>query len=77
MRPRQSGVGGPSGNWTGISDQFYERASHSKRRAAMLAKGQIAKPEDAMTVEDEVRDPYLSSSSTSRTSTARATLKRP
>jgi len=42
-----------------ISTQFYERTSHSKRRAAMLAKGQIAKPEDATTVEDEVRDPYL------------------
>jgi len=42
-----------------ISTQFYERTSHSKRQAAMLAKGQIAKPEDAMTVEDEVRDPYL------------------
>ena len=42
-----------------ISTQFYERSSHSKRQAAMLAKGQIAKPEDAMTVEDEVRDPYL------------------
>jgi hypothetical protein len=42
-----------------ISTQFYERTSHSKRRAAMLAKGQTPKPEDAMTVEDEVRDPYL------------------
>ncbi len=42
-----------------IDTQFYERTSHSKRQAVMLAKGQIAKPEDAMTVEDEVRDPYL------------------
>ena len=42
-----------------IDTQFYERSSHSKRQAAMLARGQIAKPEDAMTVEDEVRDPYL------------------
>ena len=42
-----------------IGTQFYERTSHSKRQAVMLAKGQIAKPEDAMTVEDEVRDPYL------------------
>jgi predicted nuclease of restriction endonuclease-like (RecB) superfamily len=42
-----------------ISTQFYERSSHSKRPAAMLARGQIAKPEDGMTVEDEVRDPYL------------------
>ena len=42
-----------------IGTQFYERTSHSKRRAAMLAKGQTPKPEDAMTVEDEARDPYL------------------
>jgi predicted nuclease of restriction endonuclease-like (RecB) superfamily len=42
-----------------INTQFYERSSHSKRRAAMLARGQIARPEDAMTAEDEVRDPYL------------------
>jgi predicted nuclease of restriction endonuclease-like (RecB) superfamily len=42
-----------------INTQFYERTSHSKRQAAMLAKGQVPKPEDAMTVEDEVRDPYL------------------
>ena len=42
-----------------IGTQFYERTSHSKRQAAMLAKGQVALPEDAMTAEDEVRDPYL------------------
>ena len=42
-----------------INTQFYERSSHSKRQAAMLARGQIANPEDAMTAEDEVRDPYL------------------
>lgn len=42
-----------------ISTQFYERTSHSKRRAAMLTKGQKALPEDAVTVQDELRDPYL------------------
>ena len=42
-----------------ISTQFYERTSHSKRPAAMLAKGQISKPQDEVTAEDEVRDPYL------------------
>jgi predicted nuclease of restriction endonuclease-like (RecB) superfamily len=42
-----------------IGTQFYERTSHSKRRSVMLANGQIATPEDAMTVEDEVRDPCL------------------
>lgn len=42
-----------------INTQFYERTSHSKRQAAMLARGQIARPEDVMTAEDELRDPYL------------------
>jgi len=42
-----------------IGTQFYERTSHSKRQAAMLAKGQLALREDAMSVEDELRDPYL------------------
>ncbi len=42
-----------------ISTQFFERTSQSKRRGAMLARGQKAKPEDAVTVQDEIRDPYL------------------
>jgi predicted nuclease of restriction endonuclease-like (RecB) superfamily len=42
-----------------IGTQFYERTSHSKRQAAMLAKGQVPLPEDAVTVQDELRDPYL------------------
>ncbi|MHB8902153.1 MAG: PDDEXK nuclease domain-containing protein [Thermoguttaceae bacterium] len=42
-----------------ISTQFFERTSQSKRREAMLARGQKAKPEDAVSVQDEVRDPYL------------------
>jgi len=42
-----------------INTQFFERSSHSKRQAALLARGQIAKPEDAVTAEEEVRDPYL------------------
>jgi predicted nuclease of restriction endonuclease-like (RecB) superfamily len=42
-----------------INTQFYERTSHSKRQAAMLAKGQLPLPEDAVTVQDELRDPYL------------------
>ena len=42
-----------------IGTQFYERTSHSKHQTAMLAKGQKPRPEDAMTVEDELRDPYL------------------
>jgi predicted nuclease of restriction endonuclease-like (RecB) superfamily len=42
-----------------ISTQFYERTAHSKKPAAMMARGQVAQPEDAMSLEDEVRDPYL------------------
>jgi predicted nuclease of restriction endonuclease-like (RecB) superfamily len=42
-----------------IGTQFYERTSHSKRQAVMLAKGRKPKPEDTVTAQDEVRDPYL------------------
>ena len=42
-----------------ISTQFYERTSNSKRQVAMLAKGQKPLPEDAVSVQDELRDPYL------------------
>lgn len=42
-----------------IATQFFERASQSKQQAAMLARGQKPKPEDAVSAEDEVRDPYL------------------
>lgn len=42
-----------------VSTQFFERAMKSKRPAALLARGQIPKPEDAVSVEEEIRDPYL------------------
>jgi predicted nuclease of restriction endonuclease-like (RecB) superfamily len=42
-----------------IGTQFFERTTHSKQQAALLARGQKPRPEDAVTVEDEVRDPYL------------------
>jgi predicted nuclease of restriction endonuclease-like (RecB) superfamily len=42
-----------------IGTQFFERTSNSKQQAAMLARGQKPKPEDAVAVDDEVRDPYL------------------
>jgi predicted nuclease of restriction endonuclease-like (RecB) superfamily len=42
-----------------ISTQFFERTSQSKRQAAMLARGQQTKPEDIVTPEEEVRDPYV------------------
>ena len=42
-----------------ISTQFFERTALSRDKAAMLRKGQRAKPEDAVTVEEMIRDPYL------------------
>ncbi len=42
-----------------ISTQFYERTAHSKKPAAMMARGQVAQPEDGVSLQDEVRDPYL------------------
>ena len=42
-----------------ISTQCYERSANSKNKEAMLARGQIAKPEDAVSVEESIRDPYL------------------
>ncbi len=42
-----------------INTQFYERAALSKNKAAMLAKGQKALPEDAVAPEEEIKDPYI------------------
>lgn len=42
-----------------ISTQFYERTAHAKRPDIMLARGHRAKLEDTVSLEDEVRDPYL------------------
>jgi predicted nuclease of restriction endonuclease-like (RecB) superfamily len=42
-----------------ISTQFFERTAHSKQPTAMLARGQKPRPEDAVSAEEEVRDPYL------------------
>jgi len=42
-----------------ISTQFYERTVRSKDRSAVLARGQEARLEDAVSLEDELRDPYL------------------
>lgn len=42
-----------------ISTQFYERTANSKKMTAMMARGQVPRPEDVVSVEDEVRDPYL------------------
>ena len=42
-----------------IATQFFERAAKSKQRAVMLARGQRPKSEDMVSVQDEIRDPYL------------------
>src|SRR5690606_30782892 len=42
-----------------ISTQFFERTSQSKQQAAMLARGRRPKPEDAVSADEEIRDPYL------------------
>jgi predicted nuclease of restriction endonuclease-like (RecB) superfamily len=42
-----------------IGSQFYERTALSRNKAALLAKGQVAKPGDALTPEEEIRDPLV------------------
>lgn len=42
-----------------IGSQFYERTALSKNRAAMLAKGAVPKPEDAVGPDDAIKDPYV------------------
>ena len=42
-----------------ISTQFYERAVRSKHPHPLIARGQTPKEEDTVSVEEEVRDPYL------------------
>lgn len=40
-----------------IGSQFYERTALSKDKAAMLAKGSVVQPEDAVTPNDAIKDP--------------------
>lgn len=42
-----------------IGSQFYERTALSKDKAAMLVKGSVAKPEDAVASNDAIKDPYV------------------
>lgn len=42
-----------------IGSQFYERTALSKDKAAMLVKGSVAKPEDVVTPNDAIKDPYV------------------
>jgi predicted nuclease of restriction endonuclease-like (RecB) superfamily len=42
-----------------INSQFYERTALSRNKAAMLRKGGKALPEDSVTPEEEIKDPYV------------------
>lgn len=52
------------GGWTvrqlnrQIGSQFYERTALSKNKAAMLRKGQQQTPDDVMTPEESIKDPF-------------------
>lgn len=53
------------GGWTvrqlerQIDTQFYERVALSRNKVAMLRKGEKARPGDAITPEEEIRDPMM------------------
>ncbi len=53
------------GGWTvrqldrQISSQFYERTALSQDKAAMLQKGQEARPEDTVQPEESIKDPFV------------------
>jgi predicted nuclease of restriction endonuclease-like (RecB) superfamily len=53
------------GGWTvrqldrQIGSQFYERTALSKKKNAMLRKGQQRAPDDVMTPDDEIKDPFF------------------
>jgi len=42
-----------------INSQFYERTVLSKNKSAMLLKGERAKPEDAVSADEEIRNPLV------------------
>ena len=42
-----------------INSQFYERTALSKNKAAMLVKGFKPRPEDRVTVEEEIKSPFV------------------
>lgn len=53
------------GGWTiaqlnrQIASQFYERTALSTNKAAMLDKGEMAEPGDALTPEQAIKDPFV------------------
>jgi predicted nuclease of restriction endonuclease-like (RecB) superfamily len=42
-----------------INSLFYERTALSRKKAKMLTKGAATKPTDAVTPEQEIKDPYV------------------
>lgn len=42
-----------------INSQFYERTALSRNKAAMLKKGKRRLPKDAVTPEEEIKDPFV------------------
>ena len=42
-----------------IASQFFERTAASRNKASMLKKGEIALPEDVITPEQAIKDPYV------------------
>lgn len=42
-----------------IGSQFYERTALSRNKVAMLTKGARPRPEDHVTPEEEIKDPYV------------------
>ena len=58
MRPKLCEADGRSVNSI-VRLTFYERTALSKNKAAMLAKGAKAKPEDKVSAEVQIKDPYI------------------
>jgi predicted nuclease of restriction endonuclease-like (RecB) superfamily len=42
-----------------VNSMFFERTALSRNKAAMLTKGQMPKPEDMVTPEEQIRDPLV------------------
>jgi predicted nuclease of restriction endonuclease-like (RecB) superfamily len=42
-----------------IGSQFYERTALSRNKAAMLTRGAVPRLEDAVSLEEELKDPYV------------------
>ena len=42
-----------------VESMFYERTALARNKTAMLKKGAIAKPEDTVTPEEAIKDPYV------------------